>query len=133
MRKTRNFALAAAILVFATGVSLARTASAQPHPPMPPGMPAPPMMGDLHVRIVANAPPARRHEVRSERPGPRHTWINGYWNHSGDAWAWSEGRWAERPHGHAHARWVNARYTHVRGGTRYTPGHWSYERVIYSR
>ena len=132
MREPRNFALAAAILVFAAGVSFARTASAQPHPPMPPGMGSLPMPGDLHVRIVAEAPPPRRHEVRIESPGPHHTYIKGYWHHSGDAWAWSDGRWAERPHGHAHAHWVNAQYRHVKGGTRYTPGHWSYEKVIYN-
>ena len=129
MRKVRNFTLAAAILVFATGVSYARTASAQPHPPMPPGMGAP-SMPDLHVRIVTEAPPVRRHEVVVVSPGPNHTYIKGYWHHSGEAWAWNDGRWAETPRKHAH--WVNASYKHVKGGTRYTPGHWSYEKVIYN-
>jgi hypothetical protein len=84
--KRPRFTLAAAILVFATGVSVARTASAQPHPPMPPGM--------------------------------------------GEAWAWSDGRWAEPPRKHAH--WVQSSYKRVKGGTRYTPRHWSYEEVIYN-
>ena len=86
-------------------------------------------MPDLHVRIVTEAPPARRHEVVVVSPGPNHTYIKGYWHHSGEAWAWNDGRWAEnRPHAH----WVNASYKHVKGGTRYTPGHWSNEKVIYN-
>lgn len=129
MRKVRNFTLAAAILVSATGVSFARTASAQPHPPMPPGMGSLPMP-DLHVRIVTEAPPPRRHEVVIARPGPNHTYIRGDWHHTGDAWAWNDGRWAETPR--RHARWVKPQYRHVKGGTRYTPGHWSYERVVYN-
>jgi hypothetical protein len=91
--------------------------------PMPP-------MPDLHVRVVTEAPPPRRHEEVIVSPGPNHTYIKGYWHHSGEAWAWNDGRWAETPRKHAH--WVKADYRHVKGGTRYTPGHWSYEKVIYN-
>ena len=129
MRKVRNFTLAAAILVFATGVSFAGTASAQPMPPGMGGAPMPPMP-DLHVRIVTEAPPPRRHEVVVVSPGPHQTYIKGYWHHSGEAWAWSDGRWSEPPRKHAH--WIKANYKKVKGGTRYTPGHWSYEKVIYN-
>jgi hypothetical protein len=129
MRKARRFTLSAAILVLATGVPFAGTAGAQPHPPVPPGLPAPPMLGDLHVRIVQEAPPPRRREVVIERPGPRHMWIKGYWHHTGQQWSWSDGRWSEPPR--AHARWVSPRYQKVRGGYRYIPGHWSHEHVIY--
>ncbi len=86
-------------------------------------------MPDLHVRIVAEAPPPRRHEVESDRPDHNHVWARGYWHHSGDAWAWNDGRWTEK---RAHAHWVNASYKKVKGGTRYTPAHWSNEKVIYS-
>jgi hypothetical protein len=129
MRKARHFTLSAAILVLAAGVPFAGTAVAQPHPPMPPGLPAPPMPGDLHVRIAQDPPPPRRHEVRIARPGPNHMWINGYWHHTGQEWSWNDGRWSERPR--AHARWVSPRYKKVRGGYQYIPGHWSHERVIY--
>ena len=131
MRKTKHFTLAAALLVLAAGVSFAGTAGAQPQPPMPPGLPAPPMMGDLHVRVVKEGPP-RRHEVeieRSERPSPNHQWVRGYWHHNGEQWGWNNGRWSEPPR--AHARWVSARYQKVHGGIRYIPGHWSHEHVIY--
>jgi hypothetical protein len=130
MKKAKQFTLAATLLVLATGVVYAGTAGAQPQPPMPPGMSAPPMPGDLHVRIFPQAPPQRRHEVRSERPGPNHVWIRGDWHHTGQEWGWSDGRWSEPPR--HHAKWVGPRYQKVRGGTRYIPGHWSHERVIYN-
>ncbi len=129
MRKTKHLTLSAALLVLAAALPFAGTAIAQPHPPVPPGMPAPPMMGDLHVRIVPQAPPERRHEVRIARPGPNHVWQGGYWNHTGTDWSWNDGRWFERPR--ARARWIAPRYQRVRGGTRYYPGHWSHERLIY--
>ena len=129
MRKTKRFTLAAALLVLVAGVPFAGTASAQPSPPMPPGLPAPPMIGDLHVRIVPQAPPQRRHEVRTDRPSRNHVWQSGYWNHTGTDWAWNDGRWSERPR--ARAYWIAPRYQRVRGGYRYIPGHWSTEHVIY--
>lgn len=130
MRKVRNLTLSAALFVLAAGVPFASTATAQPHPPMPPGMPAPFMPGDLHVRIVTNAPPVRRHEVRTQRPDRNHVWQAGYWHHTGTDWSWNTGRWAERPQ--ARASWVAPRYQKVRGGTRYVPGHWSNEKLIYN-
>jgi hypothetical protein len=123
MRKTNHFTLSAAILLLATGLPFAGTAGAQPQPPMPPGF------GDLHVRITHEAPPPLRHEVRIARPSPHHTWIKGYWHHTGQAWSWMEGRWVEPPQAHAH--WVAPSYKRVHGDVRYIPGHWSHEHVIY--
>lgn len=128
-KRTTPFTLSAALFVLAVGVPFAGAANAQPQPPLPPGMPAPPMIGDLHVRIVPNAPPRRRHEVRGERPGPHHIWRGGFWLHTGSDWAWNEGGWVERPR--ARAYWVAPRYKRVRGGYQYIPGHWSHEHVIY--
>jgi hypothetical protein len=130
MRKTNHFTLSAALFVLAAGVPFAGTAIAQPQPPMPPGMPAPPMIGDLHVRIVPQARPPLRHEVRSPRPDRNHVWQGGYWHHTGSEWSWNDGRWAAPPQ--RHARWVAPRYQKVRGGVRYIPGHWSHERLIYN-
>jgi hypothetical protein len=127
--KYSRVVLLSVALIGAVGVA-AGSASAQPMPPPPPGMPAPPMMGDLHVRIVQTAPPERRHEVRSDRPDSSHTWVKGYWHHSGQEWAWSDGRWAQPPARHAH--WVGARYQKYHGQTRYIPGHWSNQKVIYN-
>jgi hypothetical protein len=128
MRKVRNLTLSAALFVLAAGVPFAGTATAQPNPPPPPGLPAPFMPGDLHVRIVTNAPPMRQHEVRTERPDRNHVWQAGYWHHTGMDWNWNDGRWSEpRPNAH----WVNASYKKVKGGTRYTPAHWSNEKLIY--
>ena len=125
MRKTNRLTLSAALLVLAAGVSFAGTAIAQPHPPAPPGVFMP---GDLHVRIVPEARPPLRHEVRIARPGPNHVWRSGYWHHDGSAWGWTDGVWAEPPQ--RHARWIGPRYEKVRGGTRYHPGHWSHEHLI---
>jgi hypothetical protein len=123
MRKSRHFTLSAALLVLAAGMPIAGTAVAQPG--IHEGLPLP---GDLHIRVTHDARPAIRHEVVTERPGPNHVWIKGYWHHTGEAWAWNEGRWMEPPQPHAH--WVAARYQKVHDGTRYTPGHWSHEHVI---
>jgi WXXGXW repeat (2 copies) len=130
MRNIRHFTLSAALIVLATGVLSAGTATAQPQPPMPPGMSGPFMPGDLHVRIVTNAPPERQREVRTERPDRNHVWQGGYWHHTGSDWNWNNGRWAPRPQ--ARASWVAPRYQKVRGGVRYIPGHWSHEHVIYN-
>ena len=88
------------------------------------------MPGDLHVRIVDTPRPAFRREVRTERPSPNHVWQGGFWHHTGMEWSWNDGRWSEPPRRHAH--WVGARYQRVRGGTRYIPGHWSHEHLIYN-
>ncbi|HEX2757056.1 MAG TPA: hypothetical protein VHP60_01000, partial [Thermoanaerobaculia bacterium] len=128
MRKTKHFTLAAALFVMAAGVPFAGTAIAQPQPPMPPGVTF--MPGDLHVRIVPQAPPQRRHELRTEQPGRNHVWQSGFWHHTGTDWSWNNGRWSDRPQ--ARARWIAPRYQKVRGGVRYIPGHWSHERLIYN-
>lgn len=128
MKYTRVLLLSAALT---TAVSMAAgSAAAQPMPPPPPGMPAPPMMGDLHVRIVQDAPPARRHEVRSARPDSSHKWVKGYWHHTGQEWSWNDGRWAQPPVRHAH--WVGAKYQRYHGQTRYIPAHWSNQTVVYN-
>ena len=91
-------------------------------------MRAPFMPGDLHVRIVDTPRPALRHEVRPERPGPNHVWVGGFWHHTGTEWTWNDGRWTEPPQ--PHSKWVAPRYQKVKGGTRYSPGHWSHEHLI---
>jgi hypothetical protein len=98
---------------------------AQPVPPPPPGLPAPP---DLHVRIAPVAPPAPRHEVVVVRPSPQHVYVKGYWHYGGNEWAWTPGAWVAPPRHNTH--WVVAHYKKVHGGWQYVPGHWSHEHVI---
>lgn len=86
-------------------------------------------MPDLHVRIVPNGPPERRHEIRTGRAEPNHVWVGGYWHHTGQDWVWNDGGWVVRPS--RHVRWIPPRYQRVRGGYRYIPGHWSNQRLIY--
>ena len=128
MRKISHPAISALLFAAISSVPLACAAVSQPLPPPPPGLPAPPLP-DLHVRIAPTYPPARHHEVVTVRPGPHHVWVNGYWHHTGHDWSWNHGAWVEPPRAHVH--WVSPRYVKVHGGTRYIPGHWSHEQVIY--
>ena len=133
MRKVRNLALSAALFVLAAGVPFAGTAVAQPHPPMPPGMPAPSCRAictSASSRGAASGAPARG-PIASARDRTI-TWIRGYWHHSGEAWAWNDGRWAERRTVMRTPTGSTPGTRMVKGGTRYTPGHWSYEKVIYN-
>jgi hypothetical protein len=125
LRRIGKFALSAAILVLGAGLSFSGVAG-QPDSPAPPR--APRTHGELHSRVVPEAPPPRRVETAIERPGPRFVWIKGDWRHSGHEWGWSDGRWSVPPG--PHARWIPARYEAVSGGTRYTPGHWSNEHAV---
>jgi hypothetical protein len=54
-------------------------------------------------------------------------WIKGDWRLKGHEWDWIDGSWSVPPR--PNIRWVSARYEKVPAGTRYTPGHWSNERV----
>jgi hypothetical protein len=54
-------------------------------------------------------------------------WIKGDWRLAGHEWNWIDGCWSVPPR--PNIRWVAARYEKVPAGTRYTPGHWSNERV----
>src|SRR5512140_1374374 len=104
MRNLRAFLIATSF----TGVlGAALPGGAQPVPPPPPGLPAPPVP-DLHIRIAHSAPPAPRHEVVVVRPSKRHVWVKGYWHYAGDDWTWRPGAWVEPPRHHAH--WVSAHY-----------------------
>ena len=106
--------------------SLAAFAEAQlPRPPEP--IP-PPLPDEIRPAIVAVAPPAPRVDVVVVRPDPAHVWARGYWDWSGESWAWVPGRWVRAPA--AGARWVPAQYSRVSTGWRYVPSHWSNQRVV---
>jgi hypothetical protein len=119
--------LAAAILVLGTGLSFASSAAAQPDPAVSLWSSPSRTHGELHARVVQEAPPPRRSEVAIERPGPRFVWIKGDWRLTGHEWNWTDGCWLVPPR--PKIRWLAARYEKVPAGTRYTPGHWSNERV----
>ena len=92
-------------------------------------------VGPLHIRIASDAPPRARYERRPARPHRDAVWIGGYYHRQDDSWAWTSGRWDQRPD--RNARWIRARY--AREGCsrssrrdcrwRYEPAHWSNQQV----
>ncbi len=127
MRSFGHSSLAAAILVLGAGLPFAGSAVAQPEPEVPLWSSASRTHGELQARVVEEAPPPRRAEVAIERPGRRFVWIKGDWRLTGREWNWTDGYWLVPPR--PNVRWLAARYEKVPAGTRYTPGHWSNERV----
>ena len=49
-----------------------------------------------HV-VIRRRPPARRIEVRPNRPSRRRVWIAGHWTHRHGRFVWVRGRWAVPP------------------------------------
>jgi hypothetical protein len=90
--------------------------------------PPPPPLPNLEIHFAIDAPPPPRIEERPHRPGASHIWVQGSWDWQGERWAWVPGRW-ERPH-ERHARWIAPVYVREDDGWRYTPGHWSNQRVV---
>lgn len=56
--------------------------------------------------------------VRPAAPGPRYTWVNGYYYPVRQRYVWHAGYWARRPH--VRAYWVAPRYYRHR----YYRGYW---------
>ena len=74
---------------------------------------------EIFVRI---APPRPIVERRVVAPGPGYVWITGYHRWDGRAYVWVPGRWELPPR--PHARWVEHRWVHRRGGYVFVEGHW---------
>jgi len=74
---------------------------------------------DVIVRIK---PPRAVSERRMSRPDRNHVWVSGYQRWDGNAYAWTPGRWEQRPQ--ARSRWVAHRWTHQRNGWVFVEGHW---------
>jgi hypothetical protein len=74
---------------------------------------------DIVVRI---RPPRAVSERRTRPPSRNHVWVSGYHRWDGNAYAWSPGRWEQRPH--SRARWVAHRWMRQRGAWVFVEGHW---------
>jgi hypothetical protein len=75
---------------------------------------------DIVVRV---APPRAVRERRPPPPSRNHVWVSGYHQWNGNAYAWSQGRWEQRPR--PRARWVAHRWTRQRSGSWVlVEGHW---------
>jgi hypothetical protein len=70
-----------------------------------PSASASPILADLTVSVVIDAPPPPpRHEVIiGVSPGPDYVWIGGYWDGGPGHYSWVGGRWDHPPH--AHGTW----------------------------
>jgi hypothetical protein len=74
------------------------------------------------VIVYEQAPPTRIVERRSERPSPRHQWINGYWVRNRGGWVWVSGQWRVPPR--AEAVWVEPRWEHHDREFHFSLGYW---------
>lgn len=82
----------------------------------------------LEIHIGNSAPPRAQREVRPHRPAHGFVWVAGAWAWAGNQWVWIDGRW-ERPERRG-STWIPARHTRYGHDWRYTPGHWSHQRVV---
>jgi hypothetical protein len=74
---------------------------------------------DLVIRL---APPRMVVERRSPQPSRDHVWIQGYQRWDGQRYAWTPGRWEQRPT--PRSRWVAHHYVHQKNGYVLVEGHW---------
>jgi hypothetical protein len=74
---------------------------------------------DVVVRI---RPPHAVSERRTRPPSRNHVWVSGYHRWDGNGYAWTPGRWEQRPRPRAH--WVKHHWIHQRGGWVLVEGHW---------
>jgi hypothetical protein len=72
--------------------------------------------------VVRIAPPRAVVERRTPPPGRDYIWISGYHRWDNNAYAWSPGRWEQRPR--RGARWEAHRWKHHKGGWVLSEGHW---------
>ena len=74
---------------------------------------------DIVVRI---RPPRAVVERRPPAPSRNHAWVSGYQRWDGNAYAWSPGRWEQRPQ--PRSRYVSPRWTHQKNGWVLVEGRW---------
>ncbi len=74
---------------------------------------------DIMVRI---APPRVVVERRTPAPSRNHVWVGGYQRWDGNAYAWTPGRWEQRPQ--PRSKWVGHRWNHRKDGWVFVEGHW---------
>ena len=73
-----------------------------------------------HIAIDI-APPGLRVEVRPHSPGLGYVWVPGYWNWTGERYAWVGGRYAIPPRGRY---WAPEHYRRHHHHWDYYEGHW---------
>ena len=72
---------------------------------------------------IRTAPPNRKTEIRTERPGPKHFWIEGHWrwNHKKNTYKWIPGHWVKKREGKT---WVHGSWKQTPRGWKWVESYW---------
>jgi hypothetical protein len=134
-----RLALLVASVVLAGCAAQASTVWVAPPPPPPP--PPPPATVDVEAEpataeivapppeetaepeelIATSEPPEMVYEEEDDAPSPGMVWIHGYWQWTGNDWAWFYGGWRSAPEGRVY---VEPYYERVDDHVVYVRGYW---------
>ena len=67
-------------------------------------------------------PPPRYYGAIGRAPAPGYVWMNGYWDHRGNGWRWTDGRWTRPARGRSH--WVAPEWRYDGRAYRMRRGYW---------
>ncbi len=74
----------------------------------------------VYIKI---APPERKTEIRTESPGIRYLWVEGYWqwNRNRSNYKWIPGRWIKKKSGKI---WIHGGWERTRRGWIWVESYW---------
>jgi WXXGXW repeat (2 copies) len=87
----------------------------------------------VHSQVIVKIKPLTPKvvEIRNERPGPKHVWIDGQWRVGpNNNYVWTPGQWVKAKHGHV---WVQGHWDRVKDGWCWIPGYWIKKQGDYRR
>jgi hypothetical protein len=76
----------------------------------------------LVAAVAPYPPPAKRAEIPPPVPATDALWLVGHWQWNGSKFAWTAGRYIQRPS--PSANWLPGYWEQDFGGWRWTEGHW---------
>jgi hypothetical protein len=71
---------------------------------------------------ASSPPPAKRAEIPPPAPSPQALWDTGHWSWDGVRYAWTPGRYIERPQ--PDANWIPGYWQQEAGGWTWIEGRW---------
>ena len=83
--------------------------------------PAPEQTDDPEELVATSEPPELIYEEQDDMPTPGMYWVPGYWQWSGNDWAWYYGGWNTPPEGRLY---IAPYYEHVDDHVVYVGGYW---------
>lgn len=74
----------------------------------------------IYIKI---APPSNKTEIRSERPGVKHIWVEGHWqwNRKLQHYEWVSGHWIKKKDGRI---WIRGSWDRTRRGWLWIESYW---------